>query len=158
MSERVLKLSDAKKALALGYTAPILAFAVDAILGVLLGQLGEKNLQVYIWLLLEIILGTSIWYGALQVRKASQFRSSKDGSRVAGLGGGKVSVLVFTIVYGSLNFIVSLVYATGAELFADPDQSVRLWAYNLPATIMFVTMLFVVYKTVILRTEIQSKD
>ena len=152
-----MKLTDARKALALGYTAPIVAFAIDAILGVLLAQLNEKNLQVFIWLVLELILGASIWFGAAQIRKASQFRSSKDGSQVTGIGGGKVSVLVFTIVYGSLNFIVSLIYATGAKLFAENDEIVRLWAYNLPATLMFVTMLFVVYKTVILRTEIETK-
>ena len=152
-----MKLTDARKALALGYTAPIVAFAIDAILGVLLAQLNEKNLQVFIWLVLELILGASIWFGAAQIRKASQFRSSKNGSQVTGISGGKVSVLVFTIVYGSLNFIVSLVYATGAKLFAENDELVRLWAYNLPATLMFVTMLFVVYKTVILRTEIETK-
>jgi hypothetical protein len=153
-----MKQVDARKSLAFGYTAPIVAFAIDAILGVLLAQLNDFNLQVYIWLILELILGASIWFGAYQVRKASQFRSAKDGSQVAGLGGGKVSILVFTIVFGALNFIVALTYATGAALFAEANLGVRLWAFNLPATLMFVVMLFVVYRAVLLRTEIESKS
>jgi hypothetical protein len=64
-------LSDAQKALGLGYAVPILATAVAIIFGLVVYDVTRTELQVWIWVIIQLIVATGIVAGTRFAAKAS---------------------------------------------------------------------------------------
>ena len=100
-------LSDAQKALGLGYAVPILATAAAIIFGLVVYDVTRTELQVWIWVIIQLIVATGIVAGTRFAAKAKSAKPTAPKPRTALAAGA-----------ASLNFVLSIVFAGAVSIMS----------------------------------------
>jgi hypothetical protein len=103
-------LSDAQKALGLGYAVPILATAVAIIFGLVVYDVTRTELQVWIWVIIQLIVATGIVAGTRFAAKAKSAKPAAPKPRTALAAGAASLNFVLSIVFAGVVSIMSFVY------------------------------------------------
>lgn len=107
-------LSDAQKALGLGYAVPILATAAAIIFGLVVFDVTRTQLQVWIWVIIQLIVASGIIAGTRFASKAKAAKPSQPKPRTALAAGAASLNFVLSIVFGGVVTIMSFAYLSTA--------------------------------------------
>ena len=108
------KMSEAQKALGLGYAIPILATAVAIIFGLVVYDVTRTNLQVWIWVIIIAIVATGVVFGTRFANKARSAKPAPAKPRTALAAGAANLNFVLSIVFGATVSIMSFSFASSA--------------------------------------------
>ena len=93
-------LSATQKALAIGYAVPVIGTALAIIIGLVVYDLQKQALQNWTWVVIQLIIGSSIVFGTRAAAKARAAKPVVKAPKVAGAAGAV-----------QLNYVLSLVFA-----------------------------------------------
>lgn len=110
------KMSEAQKALGLGYAVPILTTAVAIIFGLGVYDVTRTNLQVWVWVIIIAIVATGVVFGTRFAAKAKSAKPAAPKPRTALAAGAANLNLVLSIIFGSVVTIMAFTF--GAEAIA----------------------------------------
>lgn len=108
------KVSDAQKALGLGYAIPILATAVAIIFGLAVYDVTRTNLQVWIWVIIIAIVASGVVFGTRFATKARSAKPAAVKPRTALAAGAANLNFVLSIIFGSIVTIMAFSFGQGA--------------------------------------------
>jgi hypothetical protein len=156
-------LSETQKALAIGYSVPVLGTAFAIIFGMVVYDI-QRNLEVWSWVLIQAIVGGSIIFGTRFAAKARAAKPVVRAPRVAGAVGAVRLNYVLSIVFAGIVSVMSFSFGEAAvsELrnFAstgnfDPSLANFDWWVNkmIPAFLLLVSVQLAVYLTITLRNK-----
>jgi hypothetical protein len=114
-------LSEAQKALGLGYAVPIVATAVAIIFGLVVYDVTRTDLQVWVWVVIQVIIVVGILLGT---RFASKAKSSKPAPP-------RARALLATGA-ANLNFVLSIIFGVAVTVMAftfgsSAIQKLQVW-------------------------------
>ena len=107
-------LTEAQKALGLGYAMPIITTAFAIIFGLIVYDVTKTNLQVWVWVLIQVIVVGGVVQGTRFAAKAKQgvVRPPKE-RRVLAAGAAALN-FVLSIVFGGVVSIMAFSYGAAA--------------------------------------------
>lgn len=108
------KMTEAQKALGLGYAIPILATAVAIIFGLAVYDVTRTNLQVWIWVIIIAIVATGVVFGTRFANKARAAKPAPVKPRTALTAGASNLNFVLSIIFGSAVTIMAFSFGTEA--------------------------------------------
>ena len=119
---------QARKALAIGFTSPIVGIVLGILLGLAIFDIFD-TFEQWTAVILFALLGFSIWYGANKSGEALSY--SVNTAELNGAKGAANLNSVLAIVWMAVSFLVSLFMAIGAvNSFVDRPDYVGLEPYN----------------------------
>ena len=101
------KMSDAQKALSLGYAIPILATAVAIIFGLGVYDVTRTDLQVWIWVIIISIVAIGVVIGTIFSNQARSAKPAAPKPRIA-----------LAVGAANLNFVISIVFGAVVTIMA----------------------------------------
>ena len=107
-------LSEAQKALGLGYAVPILATAAAIIFGLVVYDVTRTNLEVWVWVIIQVIVVIGIVAGTKFASKAKAAKPVAPKPRTALAAGAATLNFVLSIVFGVAVTIMSFTFGSGA--------------------------------------------
>lgn len=107
-------MSETQKALAVGYALPIIGTALAIIIGLVVYDIQQSNIQNWTWVVIQLIIGTSIILGTRSAAKARSAKPVVRAPRVAGAAGAVTLNYVLSLVFAGVVSIMSFTFATGA--------------------------------------------
>jgi hypothetical protein len=152
----------------LAYAAPIIGTAIAVILGLVVYDVTRTDLNVWIWVVIQAIIATSILLGTRFAAKVRLSKPLPPRPRQTGLAAVNLN-LVLAIVFGVVVVVMSFTYAAGAvedlrtwpaykqgeteQLFptvAMPDLN---WFFSkmLPAMVLLALAEFGIYRSITTR-------
>lgn len=108
------KMSEAQKALGLGYAVPILATAVAIIFGLGVYDVTRTNLQVWVWVIIIAIVAAGVVFGTRFAAKAKLAKQAPPKPRTALAAGASNLNLVLSIIFGSVVTIMAFTFGADA--------------------------------------------
>lgn len=108
------KMSEAQKALGLGYAVPILATAVAIIFGLGVYDVTRTNLQVWVWVIIIAIVAAGVVFGTRFAAKAKSAKQAQPKPRTALAAGASNLNLVLSIIFGSVVTIMAFTFGADA--------------------------------------------
>lgn len=108
------KMSEAQKALGLGYAIPILATAVAIIFGLVVYDVTRTNLEVWIWVIIITIVAAGVVFGTRFANKAKSIKPAPPKVRTALAAGAANLNFVLSIVFGAVVTIMSFSFGQSA--------------------------------------------
>lgn len=163
------KMSEAQKALGLGYAVPILAAAFAMIFGLVVYQVTRTDLQVWVWVIIQLIIGLGIIAGTRFASKARLARTEVPKPRKPFAAAGAANLnFVLSIVFGAVVSVMAFTYGQGAiqslqvwpevpvdckdaECFVEPTvEGINLaWVFEdlLPAKVLLILAVVGIYLT-----------
>ena len=108
------KMSEAQKALGLGYAVPILSAAVAMIFGLVVYQVTQTNLQVWVWVIIQAIIGFGIIAGTGFAAKARAAKPAAPKPRTMMAAGAANLNFVLSIVFGAVVSIMAFSFGFAA--------------------------------------------
>jgi len=163
-------LSATQKALAIGYTLPILGTALAVIVGLIVFDIQGQQLETWSWVVIQAIIGTSIVLGTRFAAKARSAKPVVRAPRVAGAAGAVTLNYVLSLVFAGVVSIMSFSFATDAvnrlktnDYCGDTRESCK-WNYAemdaswfmtkmLPAFLLLVLVEVAVYLVITSRNK-----
>lgn len=164
------RMSEAQKALALGYAVPILCAAFAIILGLFIYDATRTNLQTWVWVVIIAIVGFGVIAGTRFASKARAGRPevAKPRAAIAAAGaamlnfvlsvvfGAIVSILAFTLgseAMNKLQYTAMPIYSvdvTGPTPEQINSQITPTWYFNdmLPAKILILLAVVGIYLSI----------
>jgi heme/copper-type cytochrome/quinol oxidase subunit 2 len=115
------KMSEAQKALGLGYAVPILATAVAIIFGLGVYDVTRTNLQVWVWVIIIAIVAAGVVFGTRFSSKAKSAKQAPPKPRTALAAGATNLNLVLSIIFGSVVTIMAFTFG------ADAISKLQTW-------------------------------
>jgi len=123
-------LSESEKALGLGYAIPILFTAVAIIFGLVVYDITRTDLQVWVWVVIQVIIALGILLGTRFSSKARSAKAAPPRPRQALAAGAANLNFVLSIVFGATVSIMSFTFGASAI------ESLRIWPeYKEPVNI-----------------------
>jgi heme/copper-type cytochrome/quinol oxidase subunit 2 len=116
------KMSDAQKALGLGYAIPILATALAIVLGLGVYDVTRTNLQDWVWVLIIAIVAAGVVLGTRFAAKAKSAKPAAPKPRTALAAGATNLNLVLSIVFGTA--VTFMAFTFGGEAI----NKLRTWS------------------------------
>ena len=107
-------LSEAQKALGLGYAVPILATAAAIIFGLVVYDVTRTDLEVWVWVIIQVIVVIGIVAGTKFASKAKAAKPIAPKPRTALAAGAATLNFVLSIVFGVAVTIMSFTFGSGA--------------------------------------------
>jgi heme/copper-type cytochrome/quinol oxidase subunit 2 len=121
-------MSDSEKALGLGYAIPILFTAVAIIFGLVVYDITRTDLQVWVWVVIQVIVALGILLGTRFSSKAKAAKAAPPRVRQTLAAGATNLNFVLSIVFGATVSIMSFTFGASAI------ESLRIWPeYKEPA-------------------------
>jgi hypothetical protein len=114
-------LSDTEKALGFGYAVPILFTAVAIIFGLVVYDITRTDLQVWVWVVIQVFIAIGILLGTRFSAKAKTVKEVAPRSRATLAAGAKNLNFVLSIVFGA---VVSIMSFTFGNIAID---KLRVW-------------------------------
>jgi putative Mn2+ efflux pump MntP len=113
--------SESEKALGLGYAIPILFTAVAIIFGLVVYDITRTDLQVWVWVVIQVIVALGILLGTRFSNKAKSAKAAPPRVRQTLAAGA-----------ANLNFVLSVVFGTTVSIMsfsfgASAIESLRIW-------------------------------
>ena len=121
-------MSESEKALGLGYAIPILFTAVAIIFGLVVYDITRTDLQVWVWVVIQVIIALGILLGTRYSSKAKSAKAAPPRVRQTLAAGAANLNFVLSIVFGATVSIMSFTFGAAAI------DSLRIWPeYIAPA-------------------------
>jgi hypothetical protein len=121
-------MSESERALGLGYAIPILFTAVAIIFGLVVYDITRTDLQVWVWVVIQVIIALGILLGTRFSSKAKSANAAPPRVRQTLAAGAANLNFVLSIVFGATVSIMSFSFGAGAI------ESLRIWPeYITPA-------------------------
>ena len=114
-------LSESEKALGLGYAIPILFTAVAIIFGLVVYDITRTDLQVWVWVVIQVIIALGILLGTRFSSKARSAKAATPRVRQTLAAGAANLNFVLSIVFGATVSIMSFTFGASAI------ESLRVW-------------------------------
>jgi hypothetical protein len=114
-------MSESEKALGLGYAIPILFTAVAIIFGLVVYDITRTDLQVWVWVVIQVIIALGILLGTRFSSKAKSAKAAPPRVRQTLAAGAANLNFVLSIVFGSTVSIMSFTFGAAAI------ESLRIW-------------------------------
>jgi hypothetical protein len=114
-------MSDSEKALGLGYAIPILFTAVAIIFGLVVYDITRTDLQVWVWVVIQVIIALGILLGTRFSSKAKAAKAAPPRVRQTLAAGAANLNFVLSIVFGATVSIMSFTFGASAI------ESLRIW-------------------------------
>jgi hypothetical protein len=114
-------MSDSEKALGLGYAIPILLTAVAIIFGLVVYDITRTDLQVWVWVVIQVIIALGILLGTRFSSKAKAAKAAPPRVRQTLAAGATNLNFVLSIVFGATVSIMSFTFGASAI------ESLRIW-------------------------------
>ena len=114
-------MSDSEKALGLGYAIPILFTAVAIIFGLVVYDITRTDLQVWVWVVIQVIIALGILLGTRFSSKAKSAKAAPPRVRQTLAAGAANLNFVLSIVFGATVSIMSFSFGASAI------ESLRIW-------------------------------
>jgi hypothetical protein len=114
-------MSDSEKALGLGYAIPILFTAVAIIFGLVVYDITRTDLQVWVWVIIQVIVALGILLGTRFSSKAKSAKAAPPRVRQTLAAGATNLNFVLSIVFGATVSIMSFTFGAAAI------ESLRIW-------------------------------
>ena len=164
-------LTETQKALGLGYAMPIITTAIAIIIGLIVYDVTKTTLQVWVWVVIQVIVVGGVIQGTRFAAKAKQGTPRPPRERRALAAGAAGLNFVLSVVFGAVVSIMAFSYGGTAidKLMRYPEfdqygnvigsdqvklDSISLsWAVNdlLPALVLLALAVIGVYWTIIAR-------
>ena len=109
-----------QRAVGLAYAAPIIGTAIAIIFGLAVYDITRTNLDVWIWVIIQLIIATAILIGTKFASRAKSAKPLPAKPRVAGIAAVNLN-LVLSIVFGAVVSVMSFSYG------AQAIDSLRVW-------------------------------
>jgi hypothetical protein len=114
-------MSESEKALGLGYAIPILFTAVAIIFGLVVYDITRTDLQVWVWVVIQVIIAIGILLGTRFSSKAKSAKAAPPRVRQTLAAGAANLNFVLSIVFGATVSIMSFTFGAAAI------ESLRIW-------------------------------
>lgn len=114
-------MSESEKALGLGYAIPILFTAVAIIFGLVVYDITRTDLQVWVWVVIQVIIALGILLGTRFSSKAKAAKAAPPRVRQTLAAGAANLNFVLSIVFGATVSIMSFTFGASAI------DSLRIW-------------------------------
>jgi H+/gluconate symporter-like permease len=114
-------MSESEKALGLGYAIPILFTAVAIIFGLVVYDITRTDLQVWVWVVIQVIIALGILLGTRFSSKAKAAKAAPPRPRQTLAAGATNLNFVLSIVFGATVSIMSFNFGASAI------ESLRIW-------------------------------
>ena len=168
------KMSEAQKALGLGYAIPILTTAVAIIFGLGVYDVTRTNLQVWVWVIIIAIVATGVVFGTRFAAKAKSAKAAPAKPRAALAAGAANLNLVLSIIFGSVVTIMAFSFGTEAinklrtwsqppldcklsDCFSQPSINAPTWNWLIqelaPAKVLILLAIVGIYVTIVERNK-----
>jgi hypothetical protein len=115
------RMSESEKALGLGYAIPILLTAVAIIFGLVVYDITRTDLQVWVWVVIQVIIALGILLGTRFSSKAKAAKAAPPRVRQTLAAGAANLNFVLSIVFGATVSIMSFTFGASAI------ESLRIW-------------------------------
>jgi hypothetical protein len=121
-------MSESEKALGLGYAVPIIATAIAIIFGLVVYDVTRTDLQVWVWVIIQVIVAAGILLGTRFSTKAKSAKAVAPKPRATLAAGAANLNFVLSIVFGAAVSIMSFAFGAAAI------EKLRVWPeYQEPA-------------------------
>lgn len=168
------KMSDAQKALGLGYAIPILTTAVAIIFGLVVYDVTRTNLQVWIWVIIITIVAAGVVFGTRFANKARSIKPAPPRVRTALAAGAANLNFILSVVFGAVVTIMSFSFGQEAisklqtwpqppvdckdtDCMVDPTISAPSWQWLIeelaPAKVLILIAIVGIYVTITERNK-----
>lgn len=107
-------LSESEKALGLGYAIPILFTAVAIIFGLVVYDITRTDLQIWVWVIIQVIVALGILLGTRFSSRAKTAKAAPPRVRQTLAAGASNLNFVLSIVFGATVSIMSFAFGTAA--------------------------------------------
>jgi hypothetical protein len=114
-------MSESEKALGLSYAIPILFTAVAIIFGLVVYDITRTDLQVWVWVVIQVIIALGILLGTRFSSKAKSAKAAPPRIRQTLAAGAANLNFVLSIVFGATVSIMSFSFGASAI------ESLRIW-------------------------------
>jgi len=108
------RMSESEKALGLGYAVPIIFTAIAIIFGLVVYDVTRTDLQVWVWVIIQVIIVSGILLGTRFSTKAKSATPSAPRPRATLAAGAANLNFVLSIVFGVTVSIMSFTFGAGA--------------------------------------------
>jgi hypothetical protein len=110
------RMSESEKALGLGYAVPIIATAIAIIFGLAVYDVTRTDLEVWVWVIIQVIIVSGILLGTRFSTKAKSAKAAAPRARATLAAGAANLNFVLSIVFGVTVSIMSFAFgAAGIE-------------------------------------------
>ena len=110
------RMSESEKALGLGYAVPIIATAIAIIFGLAVYDVTRTDLEVWVWVIIQVIIVSGILLGTRFSTKAKSAKAAPPRARPTLAAGAANLNFVLSIVFGVTVSIMSFAFgAAGIE-------------------------------------------
>ena len=110
------RMSESEKALGLGYAVPIIATAIAIIFGLAVYDVTRTDLEVWVWVIIQVIIVSGILLGTRFSTKAKSAKAAPPRARATLAAGAANLNFVLSIVFGVTVSIMSFAFgAAGIE-------------------------------------------
>jgi len=107
-------MSESEKALGLGYAVPIIATAIAIIFGLVVYDVTRTELQVWVWVIIQVIIAIGILLGTRFSTKAKTAKTVVQKPRATLAAGAANLNFVLSIVFGTVVSIMSFGFGSSA--------------------------------------------
>jgi hypothetical protein len=107
-------MSESEKALGLGYAVPIIFTAIAIIFGLVVYDVTRTDLQVWVWVIIQVIIVSGILLGTRFSTKAKSAKPAAPRARQTLAAGAANLNFVLSIVFGVTVSIMSFTFGAGA--------------------------------------------
>jgi len=114
-------MSESEKALGLGYAIPILFTAVAIIFGLVVYDITRTDLQVWVWVVIQVIIALGILLGTRFSSRAKSAKAAPPRVRQTLAAGATNLNFVLSIVFGAVVSIMSFTFGASAI------EALRIW-------------------------------
>ena len=116
-------MSESEKALGLGYAVPIIATAIAIIFGLVVYDVTRTELQIWVWVIIQVIVVVGILLGTRFSTKAKTAKTVVQKPRATLAAGAANLNFVLSIVFGAVVSIMSFSFGSSAirELMVFPE-------------------------------------
>ena len=160
-------MSATQKALAIGYALPIIGTALAIIIGLIVYDFQKSSLQTWTWVVIQLIIGTSIVFGTRFAAKARAAKPVVRAPRVVGAAGAVTLNYVLSLVFAGAVSVMSFAFATGAVSSLSSTECTNMdcvvvgnqmdadWWFNkmVPAFLLLVCVQVAVYLVITSRNK-----
>jgi len=108
------RMSDSEKALGLGYAVPIIATAIAIIFGLAVYDVTRTDLEVWVWVIIQVIIVSGILLGTKFSTKAKTIKATAPRPRATLAAGAANLNFVLSIVFGVTVSIMSFAFGAAA--------------------------------------------
>jgi heme/copper-type cytochrome/quinol oxidase subunit 4 len=146
-------LTEAQKALGLGYAMPIITTAIAIIFGLVVYDLTKTTLQVWVWVLIQVIVVAGVIQGTRFAAKAKQGKVRPPRERLALAAGAAGLNFVLSIVFGGVVSIMAFSYGAAAIDKTNQEPISFNWVVSelLPALVLLGLAVVGIYWTLFAR-------